>query len=127
MIKYLILPGCGPNILSLFGAVQRAKEHNIWNFENLCEIYCTSAGSMLGFLIALDIEMNVIEQYMIERPWQKLIPKSKKMLESIYSSGIIDQQLFFKMILEYLIRIMKIIIELLLIRKLLTKFHGKIN
>ena len=97
-IKYLVLPGCGPNILQLFGAVKKAKELNYWKHEDLREIYCTSAGSILAFLIALDIDMGLIRDYLIQRPWHKLIPKSNILLKNLYESGIIDKLIFTKTI-----------------------------
>lgn len=97
-IKYLVLPACGPNILLLFGAIKRAKELNCWKHKDLKEIYCTSAGSILAFLIALDIDMNLIRDYLIQRPWHKLIPKSNILLKNLYTSGIIDKLIFSKTI-----------------------------
>ncbi len=69
-IKYLVLSGGGPNIISQFGAIKRLN-NNIFNINDIKQIYANSAGTYLAILLALRCDLNDIEEYLIKKPWGK--------------------------------------------------------
>lgn len=69
-IKYLVLSGGGPNIISQFGAI-KILNNNIFNINDIKQIYANSAGTLLAILLVLRCDLNDIEEYLIKKPWGK--------------------------------------------------------
>lgn len=72
MVKHLIISGGGPLIFQSMGIVQHLEKNNIFNKSNLTSIYGTSSGAIVGLFICLGYEWDVINKFMIERPWENL-------------------------------------------------------
>lgn len=96
MIKKLVLPACGQNFLYVFGVLKYLQQQGYWDRSNISHIYATSAGSFISVLIALDIDMDTLKNYLIERPWNKIIPKPKQLLSNITDTGILDKEILSK-------------------------------
>lgn len=104
-IKYLCLTGGGPNGLIQLGALKSLNQHNFWNKKELEAIYATSFGSILSVFILLDIEWEIIYDYLIKRPWNKeLLINTDKLLSYSSEKGLFDKNLFitlFKPLFSY--------------------------
>ena len=98
MIKKIMIPGGGPNILYTVGALKELLERKIWILDNIEEIWGTSAGSMIGLAIIFNIDLNVISNYLIERPWNKLVPKPSILFQNIYNTGAVDKNTLIKIL-----------------------------
>ena len=96
MIKKLIIPAAGQKIILLFSAIKELHIKNIWNINNINEISGTSAGAIIALLLALKIDLQIIEDYFIERPWNKFFPKFNQLINNILSSGIFDKSYCYK-------------------------------
>ena len=68
-IKHLVISGGGPNILTLYGALKNLNQNDYWTIENIKSIYGTSAGSLIGLFIILNLEWEELDNYLIKRPW----------------------------------------------------------
>ena len=70
----MVLPACGQNSLYVLGALKVLREVEYWHHENIEEIFATSSGTLLGMIVLLNIDFELIKQYFVCRPWQNLIP-----------------------------------------------------
>ena len=70
IIKHIVLSGGGVTGLSFYGALRQAAVDGFWKLENIQSIYGTSAGSMIGVMIALNYDWSIIDEYIIKRPWE---------------------------------------------------------
>ena len=96
MIKKLIIPVAGQKIILLFSVIKELHNKKIWNINNINEISGTSAGAIIAVLLALKTDLQIIEDYFIERPWNKFFPKFNQLVNNILSSGIFDKSYCYK-------------------------------
>tara|TARA_Y100000741_G_scaffold81200_1_gene59511 strand:+ start:2813 stop:3730 length:918 start_codon:yes stop_codon:yes gene_type:complete len=97
IIKTLVLPACGQNGLYVFGALKSLRENEFWHHENIEEIFATSSGTILGMIILLNIDFELIKQYFVCRPWHNLIPSKKEFVYNLFGSGILKKDLLDKL------------------------------
>lgn len=98
-IKHLVISGGGPAGLIMFGALKHLNENNIWSLKNIESIYCTSIGSLLGTILLLNLDLNVVNNYLIERPWDKLFHKYSNNIFNINNNmGYIDSNIFYDIV-----------------------------
>lgn len=72
LIKHLIISGGGPLIFQSMGIIQQLEKNKIFDRTNIESIYGTSSGAIVGLFICLGYEWDVINKFMIERPWENL-------------------------------------------------------
>ena len=72
-IKYLVLSGGGAGGFSIYGALKYLSQNNFWNINNIKSIYSTSIGSLLSIFISLKYEWASLDDYIIKRPWDKVL------------------------------------------------------
>ena len=90
-IKHLVLPGGGSNFFPFYGIVKHSHKNKIWNYDTLSSIHCTSSGSVLAFLILLKLDWLVIDNYIINRPWETVYTITPDMcIDVIQSKGFIN-------------------------------------
>ena len=99
-IKHIVISGGGPTGVIALGALQHLEKKQFWNIENIESIYCTSAGSLLGVLVALKFDWNTINDYIIKRPWHEAFQIGiSQIFEAYNKKGLFDEKLldiFFK-------------------------------
>ena len=90
-IKHLIFSGGGPAGLVLYGAAKQL--HNIyWYYDNLKSIYGTSIGGFIGIIISLGYDWEVIDDYLIKRPWNKILNiEPLTIINSYNTKGLINE------------------------------------
>ena len=65
------------------------------NLENIEYYYGTSAGALIAILCCLDIDFDVIYNYLVDRPWHKLFNiDAEKIINSYQNVGIFDKNIF---------------------------------
>jgi len=90
-IKHLVLPGGGSNFFTFYGMIRQLYKENIWNYDTLSSLHCTSCGSILAFIILLRLHWDEIDNYIINRPWDTVYTLTPEMyLEMIQTKGLID-------------------------------------
>lgn len=99
-IKSIVISGGGQTILSFYGILKESNIKNYWNINNIQSIYGTSAGAILAIIIALNIEWDILDNYLINRPWYSIFNINTNSILSVYSNfGIFSQDFiieFFK-------------------------------
>lgn len=97
-IKHIVLPGGGPNLLYLYGAIKYLSQNNFWKLENIISFYGTSAGALISTIISLGIDWKELDNYLINRPWSKITNMNPETFFNAFSEkGIIDKTFFIKL------------------------------
>lgn len=71
-IEHLVLSGGGHNIISMCGAINYLQKQNYLDFGKIKSIDATSAGSILGFVFLIGMDGDELENYLLNRPWEKV-------------------------------------------------------
>lgn len=95
VIKHIVIAGGGPTGLVSYGALKYLNQVGVWKRDELKTVYTSSIGGFIGVLATLDYKWNVIDDYIIERPWEKAFePMKNDILEIMYNKGINGKQMF---------------------------------
>jgi len=93
-IKHLVLSGGGPAGLIMYGALTELKQNKFWKLDNIKTIYGCSVGTILGVVTLLDYNTEWIDDYLIKRPWDKVISiEADKILGILDNKGVYGQEL----------------------------------
>jgi predicted acylesterase/phospholipase RssA len=96
-IKHLVISGGGQIMLQMLGAIKHLEDNNFINLNNIKSIYGTSAGAIVGTLICLKIDLDTINDYIINRPWQVLFKiKIEQIFNSYSTKGLFDVKIIEK-------------------------------
>jgi len=94
-IECLVLSGGGHVGFIELGEAYYLEQQKIWDKTKLKSIYATSAGAILAVLIALDLDWETINDYMILRPWDKVCEiKVDNILNLLDTKGIYGEEIF---------------------------------
>lgn len=88
VIKHIVICGGGPTGLLSYGAVKYLAEQGFWTHENIETIYGTSVGALIGAMLCLKHEWTTLDDYIIKRPWEKVIMESLEMFQLFSSKGM---------------------------------------
>ena len=72
IIKHLVISGGGSTGLSFYGILKESQQSGLWNIENIQSIYSTSVGSIFSIIVCLKYEWDIIDNFLIKRPWQNV-------------------------------------------------------
>lgn len=106
LFKHMVLSGGGPVGFIFIGIIQQLHMKKYWNMNELISIYGTSIGAIIGCIICImGDDWDVINKYLIERPWHKLFEIKPSNLMNIFNNkGVYDGKLlmleFFKPLLK---------------------------
>jgi len=103
-VKHLVIGGGGPGGFINYGIIKKSNLENIWKYDNIKSIYCTSMGSVVGLIVLFNIDWSWSDDYLIKRPWNKLVNfNTNDYLRVIKQKGLFDIELMATM-LEPLLR-----------------------
>jgi len=112
VIKHLVISGGGTFGLSAYGLLKRLNEEGVWHIDNIVSIYGTSVGAILGATLALRYDWSIIDNYIINRPWNDTFKVNMNvLLQSFEKRGIYDITNFVELI-EPLLRAVDISIDI---------------
>jgi predicted acylesterase/phospholipase RssA len=81
-----------------YGALKELHNLGFWNISNIKSIYGTSIGSVVATLLALKIDFETIDDYIIGRPWQDLWREnSYNLLETYNHLGVFHKNVIYGM------------------------------
>lgn len=104
MIQHLILSGGGVFGFSCYGALRECVLNGVFSINELRTIHATSVGSMLGVLLSLNYDWNMMDEFMVKRPWNQVFNVNfNTICSSIDRRGLFDRNVFcniFKPLLE---------------------------
>lgn len=99
-IKHIVIPGGGPIGVQALGAIQYLEKQKYINIDNIETIYATSIGTIVATLISLRFDWDIINNYIVNRPWQNVFQIKINHIFDIFSKkGIFDEnsiETFFK-------------------------------
>ncbi len=98
-IRHLVLPGGGHRIFQYFGAIKQLVDQNTINLQSIKTIFGTSAGSILATVLATGHDVDTINQYLLNRPWESLFFKKGAMngfdfVDIFNRKGIYNKDIF---------------------------------
>jgi len=89
--KHIVISGGAETGFSFYGALRESSKRNLWNIENIKTIYGTSVGAIIGTMIALKYDWDVLDNYLINRPWQHIFKYDMyTIIESLKNRGIFN-------------------------------------
>jgi NTE family protein len=92
-IKHIVLSGGGTIGFGQYGALRESNKRGLWSIENIESIYGISVGCIFGLVISLNFDWEVIDDYLIKRPWQNVINFTmNSLIQSFDSRGILDNK-----------------------------------
>jgi predicted acylesterase/phospholipase RssA len=71
-IHHIVLSGGGPVGFSIYGAIKESAKSGLLNPADIQSIWATSAGAMIGAMICITTDWDVLDNYIIRRPWEKI-------------------------------------------------------
>ena len=104
MIKHLVLGGGGDGGYITYGALKYLSEQQFYNINNIKSIYATSIGSLLSVLITLKYDWKTLDDYIIKRPWDKVISVKPLNILNIWNNNKIFNKEIIKIILNLLLK-----------------------
>ena len=92
IIKHIVLAGGGAMGFAFYGALRESCYKEIWKQEDIETIYGTSIGTILSVFLSLGYDWNVLDDFIIKRPWQNVFKFQLPMaLNVITKQGIFDR------------------------------------
>lgn len=71
-IKNIVISGGGHNGFYTYGLLHESNLQNFWNIDDIQGMYGTSVGSLICVLLCLKYDWDVMDNYLINRPWQNV-------------------------------------------------------
>lgn len=93
VIKHIVISGGGPTGLLSYGAAKHLAQQGFWSPDTIESIYGTSIGSLIGAMLCLKHDWSTLDDYIIKRPWEKVIVDSLEMLELFSCKGVAKMKL----------------------------------
>jgi len=94
MYNALVLSSGGPIfLLYLYSIIKLLNKNNLWDLDNLKTIYGTSAGAITAILLCLNIPWDDLDEYIIKRPWSKILKLDNIIFESFNDKGFLSHEL----------------------------------
>ena len=88
VIKHIVISGGGPTGLLSYGAAKHLAQQGFWSHDTIETIYGTSIGSLIGAMLCLKHEWATLDDYIIKRPWEKVIVESLELFELFSCKGM---------------------------------------
>jgi len=96
-IQHLVLAGGGPSIFQTMGALRHLHANGFVQKDSIQGIYGTSAGSVVGVLMCLNMEWKDITEYFVGRPWHSTFLITPTMILDAYAKkGVFDKDFLIK-------------------------------
>ena len=90
-IKHIVVSGGGPAGLSFYGAIRESHRQGMWTLDNIQTMHGTSIGSIICTMLCLNYEWEVLDDFLIKRPWQHVFKVDMyTIFDSFQKRGIYD-------------------------------------
>lgn len=104
VIKHIVIAGGGPAGFITYGVLKQLSNYNFWNINNLESLYGTSIGAFFSTIVCLNYEWNILDDYFIERPWDKMVDLGPQSIINVLTgAGALDAEIFTEKALEPLL------------------------
>lgn len=93
-IKHLVISGGGILGFSYYGILKESNKQKLWMYKDIQTIYGTSVGAILATIICLQYDWQILDEYLLNRPWQKVFHYDlNAILNCIQTNGIYSRTL----------------------------------
>lgn len=98
--KHLVICGGVTYGFIFYGILCKLIESKFLNMKSLKSIHATSVGSIVAVCLAIEQDLDILNNYFLNRPWHELLPFSiNKIMGSVKSCGIYDNN-FLRQMME---------------------------
>lgn len=102
-IKHLVLSGGGAAGFTVYGALKYLNKHNFFNLSDIKSIHACSAGSIIAGLVILTENWDMLDDYILKRPWDKLININPTSLLNLWQKkGIFNEEMIKEILKPFL-------------------------
>lgn len=92
-LKHIVISGGGPLAFYSFALLRELYKKKLLNRNTLESMHGTSSGSLVAFIIASKIEINDIDEYLLEFPYNKYFSiKFDNMINLSNNQGLFNKQ-----------------------------------
>ncbi len=89
--KHLVFSGGSYKVIYMLGIINHLKNNNYYDISEIKSIRATSAGSILGLILCLKLDMGIVENFVINKPWEKTLKiTTDKILNALYKKGFLN-------------------------------------
>ena len=71
-IKHIVISSGGPAGHMMYSILRTLNLDGFWDINNIKTIYGSSIGTFIAIILALRYEWNIMDDYLIKRPWEKI-------------------------------------------------------
>ena len=71
-IKHIVISGGGIAGFSFYGALRETEKNGLWNINDIQTMYGTSIGAIFTTIIALKYDWDILDDFLIKRPWHNV-------------------------------------------------------
>lgn len=89
-IKHLVISSGGPAGHMMYSVLRTLNVKGLWDIKDIKSIYGSSIGSYIAIILALRYEWEVMDDYLIKRPWEKIFVSSSSASSSSSAASNID-------------------------------------
>ena len=95
-IKHLVLSGGAYRGIYMIGALNNLIKQKFIEIDQIKTIHCVSVGSLIASCICLNLDFDNLEEFIVNKPWDKLFDFKPGYLLSLTSStGLYDINIFY--------------------------------
>jgi NTE family protein len=96
-IKYIVMSGAAYNGIDLVGILTELYEKKYFKRADIKSVYGSSAGAIVLAIWMLDIDKDVLFDFIIRKPWNKIYTFNAGMLLELFANkGILDEKLIYE-------------------------------
>lgn len=95
-IEHIVLSGGGTLGICELASLHTLFQNKVLDHSHIKSLYGISIGSMIALLVAIQIDTNIIQEYVIQRPWNKLFTyflNSEQLLNIHQRKGIYNKNI----------------------------------
>ena len=90
-IKHIVCSGGGHNGFTFYGILRELNKRGFWKIEDIETIYATSVGTFFALFLALKYDWDVLDDYLVKRPWNLVFKIDMySIINSFNKGGIFD-------------------------------------
>jgi NTE family protein len=71
-IRHIVVSGGGVAGFSFYGTLREASKQGLWHISDIKTLYGTSIGAVMTTIIALKYDWDILDDFLIKRPWQNI-------------------------------------------------------
>ena len=87
-IKHLVISSGGPAGHMMYSVLRTLNIKGVWDMKDVKTIYGSSIGSYIAIILALRYEWEVMDDYLIKRPWEKIFVSSSSASAAAAASNV---------------------------------------